>query len=102
MARTTLIALFLFVAALLLAFALFVAGAIWRGRVTSGTTDFRTHEGLVFFAVARDWAYPPDSGRFVGYSSIIRLRHSPLTSGLSVIRPATHGRLGTAVLKKTS
>ena len=46
MARTTLIALFLFVAALLLAVALFVAGAIWRGRVTSGTTDFRTHEGL--------------------------------------------------------
>ena len=46
MARTTLIALFLFVAALLLAVALFVAGAIWRGRVTSGTTDFRTREGL--------------------------------------------------------
>jgi hypothetical protein len=57
MARTTLIALFLFVAALLLAVGLFVAGAIWRGRVTSGTTDFRTHERLLFFVVARDWPY---------------------------------------------
>ena len=65
MARTTLIVLFLFVAALLLAVALFVAGAIWRGRVTSGTTDFRNHEVLVFFAVVRDWAYPPIPGRFV-------------------------------------
>jgi hypothetical protein len=72
MARATLIALFLFVAALLLAVALFVAGAIWRGRVTSGATDFRNREVLVFFAVARDWAYPPYSGRCVGKQEVIR------------------------------
>jgi hypothetical protein len=50
MARTTLIAFFLFVAALLLAVALFVAGAIWRGRMTSGTTDFRTLRNSCSFA----------------------------------------------------
>lgn len=56
MAPNTLITLLLVLASLLLAVLLFIAGAIWRGRVTSGTMDFRTRERLVCFAVARDWA----------------------------------------------
>lgn len=46
MARNTLITWLLLLAFLLLAILLFIAGAIWRGRITSGSMDFQTCECL--------------------------------------------------------
>jgi hypothetical protein len=51
MARNSLITFLLVLTSLLLAILLFVAGAIWRGRITSGNMDFRTHEHLVWFEI---------------------------------------------------
>jgi len=50
-ARNTLITWLLLLAFLLLAILLFVAGAIWRGRITSGSMDVHTCECLFHVTV---------------------------------------------------
>jgi hypothetical protein len=74
-ARNIVITILVVLASLMLAVLLFVAGAIWRGRATSGTMNFSNSQELLIFSLARNRFQRRDFVRIVGKPEVIRLVH---------------------------
>jgi hypothetical protein len=65
-ARNIVITILVVLASLMLAVLLFVAGAMWRGRVTSGTMNFSNSQELLIFSLARNRFQRRDFVQIVG------------------------------------
>ena len=74
MSRNNLITLLLIIASLLLAVALFIAGAIWRGRTTTRSAAMDSRESVVLARWLQQIAGPGESTRLPGGGSAYQKR----------------------------